>query len=59
MSDHAHEWKSLNRYGVHSKIGKTVSVWYVRCSCGQTGFTRPGSRVVFTWTPDESKWEVS
>ena len=53
---HEHDWKSTNRYDLHAKIGKQKPVWFVHCSCGENGFTREDSRVIYTWTKDESRW---
>lgn len=51
MSCERHDWRPTARWGIHSKIGKAVTVRYWRCAaCGQVGFTRPGSSVMFTWS---------
>lgn len=56
---HAHDWKPTNRYAVHAQVGKQRQVWFVRCACGENGYIRGGSAVVYTWTKDETQWEVA
>lgn len=53
---HEHDWQHV-RYGVHAQIGKILEVHHLRCECGERGFRRlNGSKVVYTWTKDESQW---
>ncbi len=58
-----HEWKETGEQGAHIDFkyqgasGRhrhaRVFAIYVRCVyCGQQGFRKPGSRVVYTWRGD-------
>lgn len=55
-----HIWRSTGRSGVHANIGMQRIVHYARCAlCGQDGFWRANSNVLYTWTKDESQWLTS
>lgn len=54
-----HSWKPTGKEGIHTSFPtKTNGVYhlpaiYVRCeNCGQMGFRKPGSLVVYTWARD-------
>jgi hypothetical protein len=54
-AEHVHDWQCTGEQRQHAKIGKTVIVSYCRCtSCGQVGYWRPRSRVVYTWNPADA-----
>lgn len=55
-----HCWQVTGRQAVHARIGKAIPVYFLFCAfCGQAGFQRPNSSVVYTWTRDETQWEVA
>lgn len=55
-----HSWQITGRQAVHAKVGKAIPVYYLFCCrCKQSGFQRGGSAVVYTWTQDETQWEVA
>jgi hypothetical protein len=51
-----HLWKETGKIKVHVYYkGDEKPVVYVRCeSCGQTGFIKPPSKVIYTWQPQEN-----
>lgn len=55
----AHDWKETGERGVHCEFPtKTKGVRklfaiYLKCArCGQDGFRKPGSKVIYTWRAD-------
>ncbi len=54
MNDHQHVWAETGKQAKHVegslfKYGTPV-VTYVLCVvCGQTGYTRPPSKIIYTW----------
>ena len=48
-----HNWKETNKISPH--VG-AESVVYLLCeTCGQSGFRRPPSRVVYTWLKEKNE----
>ena len=48
-----HNWKETNKISPH--VG-AESVVYLLCeTCGQSGFRRPPSRIVYTWQKEKSE----
>lgn len=60
---HTHKWSEPYWSGVHCEFPtktqgvRELFVGYVRCKeCGQKGFVKPGSPVIYTWDPNQSEW---
>lgn len=57
---HEHQWRETSKWGVHidfptkTQGRREVMAIYVGCPCGQIGFRRPGSKVVYTWSKEDA-----
>ncbi len=60
---HRHDWRLTGERGIYLDFQYAgasgqhrrcrINATYVRCACGQIGFMRPLSSVVYTWSTQE------
>jgi hypothetical protein len=63
MVMHQHDWVKTGKQGVHIDFPSATQgrhelhCYYLKCAtCGQIGFRRYHSAVVYTWTPKQADW---
>jgi hypothetical protein len=61
LAPHQHEWRLTGKIAVHvdwptkTQGRRECVARYVRCECGQVGYRRHGSEVVYTWATEDAE----